>query len=181
MKSSPNAAKDSSQTAKTKRKSREDIEAESRARKREKKHRGHVAGARTNVESQSGKNSNGNATAKDPRIGSKKPVPLIVEGNKPAVAKPKVIKAPKPPKISPEEQLALLENDERLNQLLDAIDDGKTLSGEEQEYVDNTLDRIDELMEKLGIDLGDDDDDQTDDESAAKEDIIKLLKTNTPK
>ncbi|SUB80935.1 Der GTPase-activating protein YihI [Pragia fontium] len=165
-------------TAKTKRKSREEIDAEAKERKRAKKRRGNVAGARTNVESNSAKNNQGSSVQKDPRVGSKKPVPLIVEGNKPTVAKPK---APKKPKLSAQQELDLLENDERLNQLLDAIDEGKNLSEEDQDYVDSTLDRIDALMVKLGIDLGEDEDDDADEEQDEKEDIVKLLKRNSSK
>lgn len=175
MKSSSNTAKGNNSTAKKQRKSRAELDAEARLRKREKKHRGNNAGARTNVESSSNKGNKGTGATKDPRIGSKKPIPLVVEDNKPVVAKPKAPKD-KEPKISLEQQLELLENDERLNQLLDAIDEGQTLSAEEQSYVDNTLDRIDELMEKLGIDLGEDEDEQPEDESEEKEDIVKLLK-----
>lgn len=73
-----------------------------------------------------------------------------------------------------EKELALLENDERLNDLLDALESGKTLSDEEHNYVNDTLDRIDELMVQLGIDLGDDDEEE--EPSDKKDDILNLLK-----
>ncbi|AWH88968.1 Der GTPase-activating protein YihI [Limnobaculum parvum] len=180
MKQPQNTAKGNNKVAKVKRKSREEVDAEARARKRAKKRRGNSAGARTNVDSQSGKNQKSTGAFKDPRIGSKTPVPLIVEGNQSVVAKPKAPKPPKVASIPPEQELALLENDDRLNELLDAVDDGKKLSAEEQRYVDNTLDRIDELMSILGIDLGDDEDDLLDNEQEQKEDIVKLLKRNSP-
>lgn len=183
MKQSQNAPKGSKKNDKPKRKSRADLDIEARDRKRQKKHRGNVSGARTNVESGSDKNGNAGAKQKDPRIGSKTPVPLVVENNKPVVAKAAKPKEPKQPKMSPEKELALLEQDERLNQLLDAVDEGKTLTAEEQTYVDNTLDRIDELMSALGIDLGDEDDDLLDgnDEEEKKEDIVQLLKRSSSK
>ena len=140
------------------------------------KRRGLASGSRTRVESGSQKNKSA-AAAKDPRIGSKVPVALVVDETK-VKAKPQ----PKPkaeakPRLSPEEELAKLENDERLNALLDRIDDGETLNAEDQAYVDKTLDRIDVLMDVLGIELGEDDDE----EEEKQEDILKLLKGGNPK
>jgi len=88
---------------------------------------------------------------KDPRIGSRKKVPLIVE----FVNKPEkgmiipVVKEPK--KLAPEVELERLENNEILNELLDALDEGKTISKADQQFVDECLDRIAQLMEELGI------------------------------
>ena len=48
-------------------------------------------------------------------------------------------------------ELEQLENNECLHQLLDELDAGKVLSAEDQKFVDECLDRIDELMEILGI------------------------------
>ncbi|NLU15034.1 Der GTPase-activating protein YihI [Serratia liquefaciens] len=172
----PRAPRSSAATSKTKKKSRVELDQEARERKRLKKRRGLASGSRTQVESANQKNKAG-AQAKDPRIGSKVPVALVAE------AKPKAKPQPKPkaeakPRLSPEEELAKLENDERLDALLDRIDDGETLSAEDQAYVDQTLDRIDALMEQLGIELGDDEDDE---EEEKKEDILKLLKGGNPK
>lgn len=55
----------------------------------------------------------------------------------------------------------MLENDERLHLLLDRVDAGESLSSEEQSYVDNALDRVDELMQILGL---------TDEEESAEQD-----------
>lgn len=172
----PRAPRSSAATSKTKKKSRVELDQEARERKRLKKRRGLASGSRTQVESVNQKNK-ADAQTKDPRIGSKVPVALVVE------AKPKTKPQPKPkaeakPRLSPEEELAKLENDERLDALLDRIDDGETLSAEDQSYVDQTLDRIDALMEQLGIELGDDEDDE---EEEKKEDILKLLKGGNPK
>ena len=172
----PRAPRSSAATSKTKKKSRVELDQEARERKRLKKRRGLASGSRTQVESANPKNK-ADAQTKDPRIGSKVPVALVVE------AKPKAKPQPKPkaeakPRLSPEEELAKLENDERLDALLDRIDDGETLSAEDQSYVDQTLDRIDALMEQLGIELGDDEDDE---EEEKKEDILKLLKGGNPK
>lgn len=78
--------------------------------------------------------------------------------------------------LSPEEELARLENDQRLDALLERLEDGATLNGEEQRYVDEMLDRIDALMEELGIELEDDEDDVPE-----QEDIMQLLRRGSPK
>lgn len=156
-----------------KRKSREELNIEGRERKRDKKHRGHASGSRANPVAQSQGQKSG-AKAKDPRVGSKKPVPLLPEAQtlqKTDVKK----KAAKPEKmaVTPAEELAMLENDERLDQLLDRLEKGDALSAEEQAWLDETLDRIDVLMEELGIEMDDDADDEQ-----AEEDMLRLLKGN---
>lgn len=168
------APRGSAAKSKTKKKSRMELDQEARERKRLKKRRGLASGSRTQVESGNQKNKSA-AAAKDPRIGSKVPVALVVDETK-VKAKPQP-KAEAKPRLSPEEELAKLENDERLNALLDRIDDGETLNAEEQTYVDKTLDRIDVLMDVLGIELGEDDDE----EEEKQEDILKLLKGGNPK
>lgn len=153
---------------KAKRKSHEDKNQEARDRKRDKKRRGHAAGSRANpVAPQTAKN--GAAKEKDPRIGSKKPVPLLKEGV--TVVKP-IKKAPveQKPLMSPEEELAMLENDERLDNLLDRLENGEMLSADDQAWLDQTLDRIDVLMEQLGIGLDDEEEDEAD------VDMYRLLK-----
>lgn len=160
----------SSAAPKVKRKSHEDKNQEARDRKRDKKRRGHAAGSRANpVMSQSDKNSA--AKEKDPRIGSKKPVPLLKEGVAVTAAKP-IKKAPveQKPFMEPADELAMLENDERLDGLLDRLENGEVLSAEDQAWLDQTLDRIDVLMEQLGIGLDDDEEDEAD------EDMYRLLK-----
>ena len=68
---------------------------------------------------------------------------------------------------------------QRLDALLDRLDNDEVLSKEDQAYVDLTLDRIDALMEQLGIELGDDEDDEAPEEK--QEDILQLLKRGNPK
>ncbi|MFH8132580.1 Der GTPase-activating protein YihI [Pantoea osteomyelitidis] len=155
-----------------KRKSREDLNIEARDRKREKKHRGHASGSRAHPEAQS-QNKQGGAKAKDPRIGSKKPIPLLAEGQ--TVKKPAAepVAKPKKARMTPAEELEKLENDQRLDALLDRLENGETLPAEEQAWLDETLDRIDVLMEELGIELDDDADDEQ-----AEEDMLRLLKGN---
>ncbi|WP_442870752.1 Der GTPase-activating protein YihI [Citrobacter sp. Awk 4] len=153
--------------AKARRKTREELNQEARDRKRQKKHRGHTAGSRAaGGEGASGsKNTN---KQKDPRIGSKTPIPLGVTEKVTKQHKPKSEK----PMLSPQAELDLLETDERLDALLERLEAGETLSAEDQSWVDAKLDRIDELMQKLGLSY--DDDEEEEDEK--QEDMMRLLK-----
>ncbi|MGD9426473.1 Der GTPase-activating protein YihI [Pantoea sp. NSTU24] len=159
---------------KAKRKSRDEINNEARDRKRDKKHRGHASGSRANPAAPASSNGRQAESAKDPRIGSKKPVALIADGKTAAVKPKKSVEKPaaKKVRLTPEEELAKLENDERLDALLDRLENGETLSAEDQGWLDASLDRIDELMEQLGIVMDDDEDDK------AEEDMYRLLKGN---
>lgn len=96
---------------------------------------------------------------KDPKIGSKKKIPLVVEFvNKPEKGQViPVIKQVK--KQDPMKELENLENNEILNELLDALDVGKTISKSDQQFVDECLDRISELMEELSIEDEDESED----------------------
>ncbi|KHT40671.1 Der GTPase-activating protein YihI [Pectobacterium brasiliense] len=174
-------AADKAGKPKVKRKTREELEREARERKKDKKHRGNASGSRTQEKASNDQRS-GQRKAVDPRIGSKKPVQLGVLDS--AVSKPKPKSKPSEPvekvvaakpTMSPEEELEMLENDARLDALLDRLDSGETLSAKDQSWVDETLDRIDILMEELGIELGDDD------EEEPQEDMLQLLKRNSPK
>lgn len=142
-----------------KRKESEASAQEGRERKRAAKRKGLKAGSRQQVEQQKGKSAG--KQAKDPRIGSRKPVALIVEekGTKSTVSK-----AVKEKKLvmTPEQELASIENDDRLNDLLDRLDVGETLEAAEQAWVDQRVDRYQELMDELGI-IDNDDDEETDD------------------
>ena len=141
-----------------KRKESEASAQEGRERKRAAKRKGLKAGSRQQVEQQKGKSAG--KQAKDPRIGSRKPVALIVEekGTKSTVSK-----AVKEKKLvmTPEQELASIENDDRLNDLLDRLDAGETLEAAEQAWVDQRVDRYQELMDELGI-IDNDDDEETD-------------------
>lgn len=150
------------------RKTRAELNAEGRERKRQKKHRGNPAGNRQQ-EVATGKQT-ANSELKDPRIGSKKPIPLIVgETTKIAKKKPASVK-PEPTRLTPEQELDNLENDARLDELLSRLENGEKLTAEEQAYTEKTLDRIDALMAELGIEFEDDDDEEK------TEDIMQLLK-----
>lgn len=92
---------------------------------------------------------------KDPRIGSKKPVPLGVSG---VPARQSVQETREERRLSPEAELDMLKSDE-------------TLSVEEQQWVDEKLDRINALMQQLGLSF---DDEENDEER--EDDLMQLLK-----
>ena len=134
---------------------RYELDAKAREDKKKRKHKGLASGSRHSNAEQN--KNNQVVEQKDPRIGSRKKVPLIVEFvNKPE--KGMTIPAVKEPKkLLPEIELERLEN---LNELLDALDEGKTISKADQQFVDECLDRIAQLMEELGIQ----DEDETEDD-----------------
>ncbi|ETS31623.1 GTPase-activating protein [Photorhabdus temperata] len=155
---------------KQKRKSREELNAEGRERKRQRKHSGNPAGSR-HKEQDSDKHRSG-SKQRDPRLGSKVPVPLIV-GEKPMKPVAAKAKAETKPRLSPQGELAMLENDDRLDALLERLENGEKLSEEDNVYVDTTLDRIDVLMEEWGVELG-----EEEGEEEKPDDIMQLLKGN---
>ena len=156
--------------AKARRKTREELDQEARDRKRQKKRRGHAPGSRA-AGGNTTSGSKGQNAPKDPRIGSKPPIPLGVAEKVTKQHKPKSEK----PMLSPQAELELLETDERLDALLERLEAGETLSAEEQSWVDVKLDRIDELMQKLGLSY---DDDEEEEEDEKQEDMMRLLRGN---
>ncbi len=128
---------------------RYELDAKAREEKKKRKHKGLTSGSRHSVAEEGGNKPQ--QVMKDPKIGSKKKIPLIVEFvNKPE--KGQVIPVVQPvKKQDPMQELENLENNEILNELLDALDEGKSISKSEQQFVDECLDRIAELMEELGI------------------------------
>ncbi|PKF51382.1 Der GTPase-activating protein YihI [Enterovibrio nigricans] len=123
--------------------SREDVA--SLARKRKNRRKGLKAGSRHS----GGKEEQARLAQqqRDPRLGSKKPIQLVVE----AKPHPKSAAAKKARKLSAAQELEMLENDAQLNVLLDRIENGESLGAGLQSYVDEKLDRIEVLMKQLGI------------------------------
>lgn len=146
-------------------KTRQEINEESRELKRKRKHKGLPSGSRFN-----GPDNNQNKkftnTIKDPRIGSKKPISLLQTNDSSIKNK---VNQPQKTTLTPQQELEQLENDTKLDHLLDLVEQGKTLTDDQQSYLDNKLDRIDQLMKQLGIE----DDEELDE---PKEDIVGLLK-----
>ena len=149
-----------------------------RQRKRDAKRKGLKAGSRQAAAAEKGA-ANSAGQKKDPRIGSRQPVPLVVaESQKAAVSKPaKPSKSPeqiaeqlaKQQQLKLEQELAAIENDERLNLLLDRLDEGQSVSAEDEAWLDTKLARHQELLAELGIDDEEDDDEQ----AASPDDLLQ--------
>lgn len=159
-------------TAGKNRKTRAELNIEGRERKHQKKHRGNSPGSRYHDQSGSGKNSQDKVGA-DPRLGSKVPVALIIDESAKKASVAKKVAAAKEPvvTISPEKELAMLENDDRLDALLTRLENSETLNREEHQYINTKLDRIDTLMKLLGIEFPEEDEDEE-----KQDDIMQLLK-----
>ena len=112
--------------AKARRKTREELNQEARDRKRQKKRRGHAPGSRA-AGGNTTSGSKGQNAPKDPRIGSKTPIPLGVTEKVTKQHKPKSEK----PMLSPQAELELLETDERLDALLERLP-GELSGGQRQ-------------------------------------------------
>ncbi len=115
------------------------------ARKRKNKRKGLKAGSR-HSEGKTEQQRQAQAQ-RDPRLGSKKPVALVVE----AKPHPKSAEAKKARRLSAAQELEMLENDAQLNVLLDRLENGEKLGAGLQQYVDQKLDRIEALMKQLGL------------------------------
>lgn len=151
-------------------KTRQEINEESRELKRKRKHKGLPSGSRFNGPDNN-QNKKSTNTIKDPRIGSKKPISLLQTNDSSIKNK---VNQPQKTKLTPQQELEQLENDTKLDHLLNLVEQGKTLTDDQQSYLDNKLDRIDQLMKQLGIEDDDFEDDEELDEP--KEDIVGLLK-----
>ena len=116
-----------------------------------KKPKGKPAGSRNNVD-QTQKSTRPNQGRKDPRLGSKKPVQLV----KPTEP---VTKTKQRKFATPAQELAFIEADEKLTRLLDLLDEGKSISSEEQAYVAEKMARHKILCDLMGISEDEDEED----------------------
>jgi ribosome assembly protein YihI (activator of Der GTPase) len=127
--------------------------------KRGKKTKGHSAGARNNPEIID-ERKNGPAKSNDPRHGSKTPIsltpvePIKIPDFKPQARQEKV----QPVQVPPEEELEMIENDERLQALIEKVDNDELLTGKDAKYFNAKTARHQALMEELGFDVEDDED-----------------------
>ncbi|ART80415.1 Der GTPase-activating protein YihI [Oceanisphaera avium] len=133
--------------------------AQTKERQRKAKRKGLAPGSRQNVPELHEHNKDKQAPT-DPRLGSKKPVPLGPATNTDAPETKKFTKPAPVAKItvidecaalSPEQELEQLENDERLNTLLDQVDAGKKLAKADGAWLDARLARHQQLLEQLGL------------------------------
>lgn len=115
-------------------------------------------------------NSPSTSAKKDPKLGSKKVIPLVVAEHEIVEQKPQPIvhKEPevklakvRPVETTPEQELAALENDQILIALAERVESGEILSGKEAKYFNKNMTRFDELLDILGIE-DDIDDEQPD-------------------
>lgn len=132
---------------------------EARDRKRKAKLKGNKAGARNLLESKQTQQKNANKAKNDKLVGSKKAINLgskqeQVATKKEPQAKVNIAKEQpkeeKPVKISAEKELTLIENDERLNDLLEQLDNGDEVSQADSLWVDQQMQRHQTLMKELG-------------------------------
>lgn len=128
---------------------RYELDAKAREDKRKKKHKGRPAGSRhSSVAEQKPAAQQG---SQDPRIGSRKQVPLIVEYVNRDHKAPPSLEKPKPTALDPLVELEQLENNEILNELLDQLEAGRILKPKDQAFVDECLQRVEQLMQQLGL------------------------------
>ena len=116
-----------------------------------KKGKGRPSGAKANIDGVKVKKtrSPGNSTSEmDSRVGSKKAIELV-PSQAPKNLQPKVVVKKAKPTLSIEQQLAQVENDERLNNLLDALDEGKEISAKDQAYIDHQTAKHQKLLTQI--------------------------------
>ena len=130
---------------------------EARDRKRKAKLKGNKAGARNANESKQTQQKNARHALNDKRTGSKKAVSLtgkeevkVEVPKKNLEPKAKVIKSTVENKISPEKELQQIEDDQRLNDLLEQLDHDEHVSQEDSSWVDKQMARHQQLMKQLG-------------------------------
>lgn len=134
--------------------------------KRNKKVLGKPAGNRNNQPLA----SDGSAKTKinnDPRLGSKKPVDLYAQATSLEKVKPKI------KFITPEQELANIENDEKLSLLINKLDSGQDVDRASQSYIDEKWKRHKQLCKMLGInDDSVDNDKSNGDEESNEDDLL---------
>lgn len=134
---------------------------QSKDRKRKAKRKGLAPGSRHNT-GESGQHHGGTKAPQDPRLGSKKPIALVQGETAKPVKPAQPAKAPRPARVTPvidtdvealtpEQELEQLENNERLNTLLDKVDAGEKLGKNDAGWLDKTLARHQQLLEELGL------------------------------
>lgn len=113
---------------------------------------------------------------KDPRHGSKTPISLVATvAEQKLVApqtEPKALLAKvKPVELPPQVELDQIEQDEKLQSLLERIEQGEILTGKDAKYFNAKTARHAELLTILGLDL---EDDEAEDEPEELDPLSKL-------
>jgi len=140
-----------------------------------KKGKGRPSGAKANIDGvkvKKTRSSNGSNTLRDDsRVGSKVAIELVPQANAKNL-QPKVTIKKTKPELSIEQQLAQVENDVRLNKLLDAIDEGNDISDKDQAYIDHQTAKHQKLMSLVeGDDEEEAEDNDVEDKKEAWEQI----------
>lgn len=148
---------------------RSEADQEGRLRKRLKKRKGLKTGQRHSAAQE--EQMKKNAQNRDSRLGSKKKIPLIVEAPKKQSKQER--------RVSAAQELEMLENDAQLAVLMTRLENGEKLGVGLQKYVDEKLDRIEILMDQLG--LFDDEDDDADVEDTPAVPTVSSKKASKPK
>jgi ribosome assembly protein YihI (activator of Der GTPase) len=138
--------------------------------KRAKKALGKPAGNRNSLIAS--KEANNSKIVKDPRLGSKKPVELFVALDENKNSPRKIINKPLIKHAAPEAELAQIEGDERLTELLGKADSDLSLDKKDQLYVSEKLARHKELCELLGIS-----DELKDSSSTDEDDLYEMFES----
>jgi ribosome assembly protein YihI (activator of Der GTPase) len=135
-----------------------------RDKKRKDKLKGNKAGNRNAIESKQGAKQSQRQANNDKRIGSKKPISLTNNETPQAAVKPKVVMQPKVKVVkaapvepvivntplSPEKEIDVIENDPRLNDLLEKMEADQAISKADQDWADKQMQRHQTLMKELG-------------------------------
>ena len=100
----------------------------------------------------------GESVKKDKRLGSKKPIALVAAD---AVQTEQPLLQPPQPKASlakakvvamtAEQELALIENDSYLQQLLERVEQDEVLTGKDAKYFNAKTARLEQLLQQLGL------------------------------
>jgi uncharacterized protein len=93
----------------------------------------------------------------DKRLGSKKPIPLqaVVEVSAKELLPRASLSKAKPLPLAPEAELAAIENDAYLQQLLEKVEQDQQLTGKDAKYFNAKTKRLTELLTELGLDQDD--------------------------
>lgn len=97
---------------------------------------------------------------KDPRHGSKKPIELVLSPAEEKLMLPTTqpkaqLAKVRPVALAPADELAQLEQDERLLALVDRVEQGEILTGKDAKYFNSKTARHAELLSMLGLDDAD--------------------------
>lgn len=157
--------------------------------RRKKKPKGQKSGNRNSlVEDKKIVETGGDTTGKkkNTKLGSKKAIDLVpvkkAEPVKPEIKhsdkKPEVVlRKVKQDALTPEQELALLEKDEKLIELAEKVERDEIITGKDAKYFNKHMARYDELLEILGLN-NDIDESELDEQGDDAESALDKLESN---